>query len=465
MSAPSRPPVNVLWLFCEDVCPWMPLFGDATVATPNLARLAARGSVFTRCFAPAGVCSPSRSGVITGCMPTRIGVHQHVSSRTWVGEPAIHLPAPVRPLPQLFRDAGYYTYNLGKDDYNFAYRREDLYDGPYEVVQFYGPQHAGHGKQDPHASLPLWRNRSPGQPFFGQVTLWGGKNERPTRRPPVRPEDVRVPPMYPDTPVFRELVAKHYNQIQTTDEEVGEILDALERDGLLEDTAILFFADHGYELLRHKQFLYDGGIHVPLIVAPPPRLGRAAGVSDGLVSSIDVAATSLALAGLPVPEWMQSRDILAPGFHREAVFAARDRCDFTIDRIRAVRTTRHKYIRNLLTDRPLMQPQYRDFDPQFRDYMDAYRSGRMTPAQAAFAGPHRPAEELYDLASDPHEMHNLAADLAQAGTLAALRRMLDAWMQTDCRDADAPEPEQQMRVLLERWGNRCVNPEYDRFRS
>ncbi len=127
---------NILWLFCEDVCPWMSLWGDDTVPTPHLQKLVADGTLFKNAFSVAPVCSPARSGLITGCMPTTLGVHQHQSARG-EGNP-IYLPPRVRTLPEIFRAAGYHTYNHGKDDYNFTYDRRRLYDGEYEMHRLYG---------------------------------------------------------------------------------------------------------------------------------------------------------------------------------------------------------------------------------------------------------------------------------------------------------------------------------------
>jgi arylsulfatase A-like enzyme len=137
---------NVLWILVEDMSPWMPAWGDCTVATPNMERLAGRGTVYQNCFSVAPVCSPSRSGLICGCYPTRIGVHHHVGSR--LEEPALELPVPIQTVPELFKAAGYFSYNLGKDDYNFIYDREALYHGAYETPKFYGHHHEGSEYQD-----------------------------------------------------------------------------------------------------------------------------------------------------------------------------------------------------------------------------------------------------------------------------------------------------------------------------
>jgi arylsulfatase A-like enzyme len=399
-------------------------------------------------------------------MPTSIDVHQHRSGRP--GDPPHPLPAPVRTVPELFREVGYYTFNCGKDDYNFDYDREDLYAGAYEILNFYGARALGvaHTETGPRDWRAQWQARRPGQPFFGQFTLWGGKNPRKPDRP-TEPATVTVPPYYPDIPTYREQIASHYDNIRVTDLEVGEIMAALQADGLLEDTIVVFFSDHGPGLLRHKQFCYDGGIHVPLIVAAPPRLSRAeaGSVREDLVSSIDVAATTLAMAGLAAPDWMEGRDVFAPAYGRDSVISARDRCDYTIDRIRSVRTKDYKYVRNFMTDRPLMQRQYRERGAPFTEFRQYVLDGKASAVQAALWSENRPGEELYDLRSDPHETVNLAASPECRAVLETMRKILEEWIEETDDKGQYPEPEASLKAVFDRWGpEKCVNPEYDRFR-
>ena len=219
-AATDRP--NILWLVTEDLSPWLGLWGDYTVAMPNLDALARDGVVFRRCYASAPVCSPSRSALITGCWQIRLGVHQHRSSRT--PQTAIHLPEPVKTLPELFRRAGYFIYNHGKDDFNFVYDHAALYADGHKPKSYgcYGL----HGYGD-------WTERAAGQPFFGQVMLLGGKLKT---RPPdsLDPAKVTVPPYYPDTPEFRAAIASHYDGIRLTDQQIGRIIARLKTDGLYE---------------------------------------------------------------------------------------------------------------------------------------------------------------------------------------------------------------------------------------
>ena len=441
--APSVGP-NILWIYVEDLSPWIGCYGDPINAgrTPHLDALAARGTRFSRCFMPAPVCSACRSALITGIMQTTTGTHHHRSSRSDAS--AIALPKGVRTLPEIFRDAGYYTFNQGKDDYNFAYQRATL----YEPVKGPAP----------------WRGRSAGQPFFGQIQLKGGKASTQQLVDKVAPADVDVPAYFPDHPIFRRWWAHHYDCVRVTDTQVGAILSHLAADGLKDNTIVFFFSDHGFNhSVRHKQFCFEGGVHVPLIVAgnqlPEDQ------IRDDLVSGLDISATTLTAAGISPAPGVMGQDLFADGFSgREHVISARDRCDYTIDRIRTVRTDRYRYIRNYLTDRPLLQPQYRDN----RDYVQFLRQGHRAGslpelAERIFFGP-RPPEELYDLETDPHELDNLALSPEHGPVLAAHRRTLAHWIEETDDQGQFPESEQNLLRVLRRWKQKCVNPEFDRVR-
>lgn len=446
----SRP--NVLWIYVEDTNDWMSCYGDELIETPHIDALAARGARFTRAYMPAGVCSPTRSAIITGMHQTSIGAHQHYSSfQVWRGiEMEVWDPnyLGVRTVPEILRLAGYHTFNEGKLHYNFVYDIDQLYDHHTGKMGF---QTAPEGR--------YWNSRDDEAPFFGQVQLAGGK-ARAERQ--VDRALVPVPPYYPDHPDIREAIANHYDTILHLDAEVGRIVEALKAAGLYENTVIVFFSDHGMSLMRHKQFLYEGGIRVPCIIAGP---GIPEGVvRDDLISGLDLAATTLALAGVNVPSHMHGMDVFAAGYERDHFVAARDRCDYTIDRIRAVVTPRYKYLRNFMTDRPYLQPQYRDGRPALEAYRRLHAEGRLDEVQAAFAGDHRPAEELYDLELDPHETVNLVHDPRHAQALGELRTLLDRWI-VDTNDLGRfPESDEALRAALQRWGDKAVNVEYERVR-
>ena len=419
----SRP--NILWIIVDDMSANFSCYGETLIDTPHLDGLAARGVKFTQAYVTAPVCSPNRSAFITGMYQTSIGAHHHRSGR---GVLKIHLPENIRPVPELFQEAGYYTSitgwpnkprsNVGKTDYNFEWDRS-MYNGPD------------------------WSERAEGQPFFAQIQLPGGKHRGGTLASARKfanrmaekfgektdPESVTLPPSYPRDPVLLEDWASYLDSVRLTDAFLGEILERLEAEGDAANTVVLFMTDHGISHARGKQFLYDEGLHVPLVIAGP---GIAAGaVRDDLVEHIDITATSLALAGIEIPGWMQSRDILSTTYEpREAIFAARDRCDETVDYLRCLRTDRYKYIRNFLPERPHLQPnRYKDGKDILIALRAAHAAGTLNDTQERLFAPTRPPEELYDLEADPDELHNLAADPAHREQLLAFRQQLDEWMQ------------------------------------
>jgi len=190
-------------------------------------------------------------------------------------------------------------------------------------------------------------------------------------------------------------------------------------------------------------------------------------VRNDLVSGIDISASSLALAGIRVPDHFHGMDMFAEDFHRDYVIAARDRCDFTIDRIRTVVTDRYKYIRNFMTDRPYMQPNYRSDWGTMKLLKTMYENGELNEVQSRFPSDHRPAEELYDLQADPHETRNLvhSPNREHAMELARHRDILYRWiMETDDRGR-FPETNEALEAVLDRWGEKAVNKEYERLRN
>jgi hypothetical protein len=271
--------------------------------------------------------------------------------------------------------------------------------------------------------------------------LRGGKFRRAQVDNPVNPADVSLPPYYPDDEVLRADWATYLNSVLNLDREVKHVLERLDAEGLTENSVIFLFTDHGISHLRGKQFLYEEGIKIPLIVRWPAWLPAGERRSE-LVSQIDIAATSLFLAGIPVPAVMQGRPFFGKDYiPRDHIYAARDRCDETIDMIRAVRTQNYKYIRNLLPDRSHAQPnQYKDGKPFIAHMRELYGQGNLKAETAVYFQPTRPVEELYDLVNDPWEMNNLAEDPKYAELLAEMSVML--W-QTSVQTGDMgyiPEP-------------------------
>lgn len=424
---PARAPLNILWIISDDHGPDLGCYGTPGVRSPRLDALAAEGVLFTRAHTTSPICSPSRSAFMTGSHQTTIGAHHHRSNR---GDAAPGLPGDVRTVPDLFRDAGWFTANddgagnPGKTDLNFAHGV--LFDGV------------------------SWSERADGQPFFAQVNLF--QPHRPfvrAQNDPADPADVVLPPYLPDEPDLRLDRAQYHDSIRLLDVRVGQVLDRLEADGLADTTAVFFFGDNGRPFARDKQFLYNGGTNVPLIVRLPG--GPSGEVRGDLVPIIDVAAESLALAGLEVPPWMQGRPFLDGSDPRDALFTARDRADETIDRIRAVRTRDFSYIRNYHPERPyLQQNAYKlKFYPDWRRLVELAEAVGDEGPEFPFLAATRPEEELYDLRADPWELSNLAGSPAHREVLLEMRARLDAWIEEAGDRGGEPEDPRVVREQIE----------------
>lgn len=430
LAAPATVRPNILWFVVDDMSANFSCYGEKLVQTPHVDRLAREGTKFTHAFVTAPVCSPCRSAFITGMYQTSIGAHQHRSGR---GELKIQLPEGVTPVPVLFQKAGYFTCignglpgnngkgrgkGLGKTDYNFEWD-EAIY------------------------NANDWAGRKPGQPFFMQVQVPGGKlrggNDASAQRLSDRakaefgaatdPARVTLPPYYPRDPVQLRDWAAYLDAVRFTDDHVGKVIARLEAEGVLDQTLFIFMTDHGISHARGKQFLYDEGTHVPFVVRGP---GIAKGkVRDDMIEHIDMAAISLAAAGIPIPRSMQGKDVFAKDYQpREHVFAARDRCDETVERIRSVRSDRFLYIRNFHPQRPHLQPNaYKDGKSIVQNLRELHAAGKLSPlAEQLLFSPTRPAEELYEWTTDRWQVKNLASDPKHAKTLAELRSRLDRWI-------------------------------------
>ena len=447
-SKQNRP--NILWLFAEDTSPWIGCYGDPINqgATPNIDSLASRGILFSRAFVPAPVCSACRSALMGGQNQIRFNAHEHRSSR---GPAKLNLPASIKLLPQLVQENGYFTFNLGKTDYNF------VWDEPatYSLMK------------NSRGEVP-WKTLQENQPFFGQIQTAGGKNNT-TKFPADRkvdPSTVTVPPDYPQNDMYRTVVAQHYDAIRKDDDFIGQVLKGLKDSGLADNTIVVYLGDHGANnLVRHKQMPTEGGLHVPFIMAGPAPYVPASSVRDDLVNLLDLSATTLAWAGVPIPDWYEGQNLfdqkLIP---RSSVFAAKDRLDHTIDRVRTVRTHQYRYTRNFKTDRILLQPQYRDSKDYVLNLRQLYADGTLPAKLTEIYFGERPAEELYDVISDPSQLNNLATDATHSKILEQHRLLLDKWIaKGDAGVGEESDEEMAYQAQDHKWG-RAVNPEYEAVR-
>jgi arylsulfatase A-like enzyme len=428
----SPEPPNILWLTTEDMSPALGAFGDAYARTPNLDRLARDGVRYTAAYASAPICSPSRSALITGVYASSLGT-QHLRS-------SIRIPGSIRTLPEYLRELGYFTSNNSKTDYNFD------------------PS----GRWDESADTAHWRHRRPGQPFFSvfniTTTHEGPANDRDEkvlegladRHDPAR---ANLPPYFPDTKEMRRIWARDYDLISQMDRQVGDLLKQLEDDGLLANTIVFFFPDHGHGLPRYKRWLYRTGLQVPLIVRVPARHQRLAGeaagrASDRLVSLVDMAPTVLSLCGVGVPGHMEGRPFLGPQASppRAFVVGARDRADDVYDLARSLIEDRYEYVRHYMPHRPYIQRAeiFSDRKASYRELNRLHAQGTLPAAAAAMYLP-RPREELFDLHADPAELHNLAGSTAHTAVLGRMRERLRRWILETRDTAFLPEPELMAR--------------------
>ncbi|MES2692226.1 MAG: sulfatase [Verrucomicrobiota bacterium] len=446
-AADQRP--NILWFVVDDMSANLSCYGEKTIQTPNIDRLAREGTRFAKAFTTAPVCSPCRSAFITGMYQTTIGSHQHRSGR---GEEKIVLPDGIVPVPAQFQKAGYYTC-IGSGLPNVRREKANGKANAKKKEKAGGDDEggaAGLGKTDYNFewdrgiyNSPDWAGRKPGQPFFMQVQMAGGKlrggNDEGAKKLMERaktefgaatdPEKVTLPPYYPRDAVELRDWAAYLDAVRFTDKHVGQVIERLEKEGILEQTIIVFVTDHGISHARGKQFLYDEGTHVPFIVrGPGVEKGK---VRNDLIELIDIAATSLAAAKLPVPSYMQAKNVLAKDYQpRAAVYAARDRCDETVERIRSVRTDKYLYIRNFYPQRPHLQPNaYKDGKSIVQTLRTLQKAGQLDPLQEKLLfSPTRPAEELYEWTTDRYQVKNLAGDAAAKATLEKMRADLDRWI-------------------------------------
>ena len=429
-SPTIKQPPNILWILAEDMSPDLGFLGTPEVHTPNIDALAERGMYFSHTFTTAPVCSPSRSAFHTGMYQMAIGAHNHRSHRKDDGSPyPFLLPAGVRVLPDWMRDAGYFTANIrhvsddmwfrgtGKTDWNFTYSGK-----PFDTDN--------------------WSDLKTNQPFYAQINFpethrGGAWDEAHTRiEQPADPEKVVVPPYYPDHPEVRKDWAQYLNTVMSLDRKVGDILAMLEQDGLADNTIVVFMADHGRAMVRGKQWPYDSGLRVPLIVYVPPGVtppeGYEAGTtSDQLISAIDLPATTIALAGMHKPASMHGRVFLGAQAEppRTFAFSGRDRGDETVDRIRSLRSKRFRYIRNYYPEKPFLQiNRYKEASyPAIWVLRKMHQEGTLNPEAAYLMKPTRPLEELYDLRNDPYEINNLADSPDHQELLRQYRMTLDLW--------------------------------------
>jgi len=422
IAYPERP--NIVWIVNEDMSPeHLGVYGGTGGQTPVLDSLAKAGVIFTNAFSTAGVCAPSRAALITGAYQTSVGgMHMRTVGMSKGNEsayPSDHksysavIPEGMHGYPEYLRMAGYYTSNNVKEDYQFA---------------------APETMWDESSNKAHWRNRKdPEQPFFSifnyttthESQVWARESEDLL----VDPADVTVPPVYPDDSITRRTLARFITNVMRFDAQVGELLQQLKDDGLYENTIIFYYSDHGDGMPYYKRELYDRGLRVPLFIKAP--FIKAGTVDEQLVSFVDFGPTVLSLAGVKIPHNMEGQAFMGnqKAEPRKYIYAARDRMDSEVDRVRAVSDGRYKYIKNYMPDKPNYQNiRYRLSNPLMGHLLELHEEGKLDKNQERWFDETKPEEELYDTQSDPYEFNNLAENPDYADKLSELREAHLKWI-------------------------------------
>jgi arylsulfatase A-like enzyme len=437
---------NILWLVTEDMGAYIPPFGDFTVETPNLTRLANEGVVYPNLYSTSGVCAPSRAAIATGMYPSSIGANnmRTNSKMHLTGLKAYEAvpPSNVKMISELMRMNGYYCTNNYKTDY-----------------QFKAPVTAW-DESSPYAH---WRNRKKNQPFYavfnftethesGLFEPYGFRNietrhykagdrsykwkdgrmaEGETPIHLSKDTKFKIPPYLPDTDIVRNDMWKLYNNIAEMDKQVGAVLKQLEKDGLLENTIIFFYGDHGGPLPREKRLIYDSGLNTPMIVRFPKKQ-RAGKKDNQLISFTDFAPTLLSLIGKKPMAYMQGHSFLGehqPKKERNYIHAAADRFDEVTDAIRAVKDHQFKYIRNYRPEQGYYLPlAFRERIPTMQELIRLRNEGKLNDIQKQWFRENKPKEELFDCKADPYELINLAENPAYKDKLSELSTEMDSWL-------------------------------------
>jgi len=404
---------NILWLSVEDINCCLPAYGDSTIETPNINRLANEGIVFENAFTVLGVSAPSRSSIITGMYPSSIGTNYMRS----FGER--RLPDDLHTYIELFEKAGYYCTNNVKTDYNFAVpQAKTLWDDCSRTAH--------------------WKNRKPGEPFFAvfnevlthEHNIWANSEDMYSL--PI--DKVTPPPYYPDDSTVRVDMARNYMNIQKADFGIGLMLKQLEDAGLLDSTIIVFWSDNGGPLPRQKRELYDSGNKVPLVIRFPKKI-LAGTRSNEFVYLMDLGVTMLSLVGIEPPKNLQASAFAGryTGASRKYVYGARDRMDADYDMSRSVRNNKFLYIRNYTPEHSaLLRIKYRLDMGMMRKLIALNKQGKLNEAQAFWFQNTKPNEELYDVQADPHQVHNLANNPNNQTALQEMRTAHQQWVMETC---------------------------------
>lgn len=435
-SSDDRP--NILFAIADDWSyPHAGVYGDNVVKTPNFDRIASEGALFARSYCAAPTCTASRAGALTGQATHRLQEGANLYGT---------LPSRFKVYPDILEQAGYFVGFTGK----------------------------GWGPGSPEGS---GRTRNPAGPafksfdeFLAQVPedkpfcFWFGSlyphrayESGSGAKSGMKPEDVRVPGFLPDTPEVRDDILDYYYEVQLFDQQVGELLRALEASGRAKNTLVVVTSDNGMPFPHSKANLYDIGVHMPLAIRWPGKVKPGRKVDD-FVSHTDFAPTFLEAAGLKPPPDMTGKSLVGVltngrSLRREAIFFERERHanvragDLSYP-MRGVRTKEFHYVWNPLPDRwPAGDPirpgaamGFGDIDGgPTKNLVVRHSEDEAVSKYFHLACDKRPEEELFDLKNDPWQLDNVAGKPEYAAAREKMRAMLDKWMK-DTADPRAVNP-------------------------
>jgi N-sulfoglucosamine sulfohydrolase len=440
LTLPSSARTNVVFIIADDVS-WDDLgcYGNPFARTPHIDQLAKQGRRFDQAYLTASSCSPSRSSIITGRYPHNMGraseLHQPISA---------HLPW----FPRLMREAGYWTALVGKNHMTEAPAGEDGISQPqaFDLIDngIVPGNKGAHGKW-----VDTLRNRPKDKPFFCWFAsldahrVWEGNREwkEDLYGPKHEPDKVRVPVALVDDAATRTDLVSYYNEVTRWDYFVGQVVEELRSQNVLDDTLIVITADNGRAFPRAKTRLHDSGMKAILVAHWPKAIGDQAGPTNSMASAIDIAPTVLEAAGIVPAETMQGVSLVPilqqpTAQVRNAAFSEHNWHDYEAHG-RAVRHGGYLYIRNHRPALPWQGPADSVKSPSHASLLAAQAAGAMTPAQREVLVAPRDAEELYLTAADPDQLNNLAGDPAHRAARDQLAAMLTDWM--DKTGDDVPE--------------------------
>ncbi|MEZ7993278.1 MAG: sulfatase [Flavobacteriaceae bacterium] len=431
----TEKPLNIIWISCEDIGPILSTYGNKAIKTPNIDRIAAEGVKYTNAYSTVGVCAPSRFSIITGMYPARLGAHnmrtgnhnnfkfpEDVFHKTNKGildtsgknvpEYEVVTPSYVKAFTEYLRAENYYCVNDDKCDYQF--------NAPFTAW-------------DDVFGGGTYKNAPKDAPFFyvknhyisHESRIWLRKDKPLT----VNPEEVTIPAYYPDIPIVRNDIARKYSNIEALDKEVGQLLNQLEADGVLDNSIIFFWSDHGGNLLRQKRAVGNSGLHVPLLIRYPDGY-RAGEIDDRLVSLMDLGPTVMSLLGIKPPQHLDGRAFAgkyeqAP---RKLIFGSADRFDESTDMQRSVLDGRYVYVKNFMPELPLIyRNKYREQIPMNAKLIALNQEKKLKGNASYIFMDTKPLEEFYDLQNDPYEVNNLANDPNYATKIKGYRKALKDW--------------------------------------